>query len=152
MSHMPDEGGPEKQWQAFTDYQAVSHETYQTVVKALNEYAFITSLHAHDKRPTAKNAVTSRTRILHAANILELHIKENKETEPFEAIWERWDGEDGHLTRFQGLNLRDECPPWLDQFVDDIKTAAWHSGYLKVGRKEPADPEDDEAQVLEVIQ
>lgn len=145
-----DTGG--KQWRSYADYEAVKHDNFETLVKARKAYALLSSHNSHGKRPSTNQALMASARITNAAEMLELEVEINKHNEPFDEIWERWSGEDGLIAQFRSVDLRETYPGFLDTLMDDMKRAAWHLGYLKVGRHEPADPDDDTTKVLEAIE
>lgn len=56
--------------------------------------------------------------------------------------------DEGYLRELRDIQLQNECPDWLEQFVLDIKTAGFELGYLQAGRtvsiNEDADPIEED--------
>jgi len=68
----------------------------------------------------------------------ELRDSQGSDEKPFDEILDRWESsyQDGAglLARLRDEQLSSDCPEWLGQLADDIRTAAYELGYLHAGR------------------
>jgi len=153
MGEQQEQDDTEQRWTSYSDYESQVQIVSETVYQANDAYSYIISVEAQGVPLEESDAVDVKRCLVRAGARLLPEIRKNKEQEPFDDIWERWNGEDGEgkMSELRRLNLYDGVPDWLHQYNEDVMTAAWEIGYLQAGREEPADPEDNQAMVTEVI-
>jgi hypothetical protein len=123
----------------------------ERVELAIDAHGHVTACYSQRIGVTNGSAIEAKKAMLGAGERIKPEVRHNRDVEPFDEIWERWEGEDGHIARLREVDLIEESPSWLDQYIDDLTTAAWELGYLQAGREEPAEPDEDEVKVREVI-
>lgn len=153
-------------WEGFSDYQTVSNSIVRSVDEALDAFTILQSLHTEGAKVKPRQAARGRAKILSAALRLVPELRDDApDNEQYREILARWlgdveiddetytadfseyDGEfnGGFIDELDTVQLHTVSPGWLYQFVVDIRTAAWHLGYLQAGRTisesnlEPAD-------------
>lgn len=150
-----------KRWEGYSDYQTVSNRVAASIDDAIDAYAYINGLHAEHARVRQREAAEARSRILGAAIKLLPELKANQGTQDqddqdiYVEILNRWtkehDGGDGLLERLKQIQLQNDCPDWLGQLVQDIRTAGWEIGYLQAGRtisESNLEPAEEEARSM----
>ena len=143
---------PEKQaYDGATKYERVEEDLLDILNDALKAFSHVNACYTQGSSLTEDRAVKCKSHILQAAMRLQQEIRYNSEVDEYEEMWERWEGEDGFISRFYDTNLRDGMPGWMLQFQMDIQDAAWQLGYHRVGKFRAADPDTDEAKGAEVI-
>jgi len=147
-------GGDGQVWDGYSDYATISSRIGRNVFNAIDAYADIHSLHIEGARIDPREAATARAEILSAAMSLKPELESQRETkEEIDEILDRWDDgdggdtgievpEEGFIDAFNGVQLSLSDPPWLYQFVIDIRRAGWELGYLKAGRHEETGPKE----------
>lgn len=145
------ENGMDRNFEAYTNFNEVESNKFQAISKAIDSYELLEADHHQSGGTNPNRAIEARASIRRAAKMLLVEIDVNKDNEPYDEIYERWTGDGGFIDEFKDLDLELECPEWLDDFLDDIRRASWELGYYRAGRKKPADPEDDEVQVRELM-
>ena len=147
-----------QRYEGYSDYQSVSQQIASSVDRAVDGYAIAASAHEEQVGRNQWNwmATEAKANIRSAALKLIPEMEENKEVEEedFESMLEDWtesgvEGE-GYLSALSKENFRDtrtELPDWIQDFVLQIRTAAFQLGYLQAGRTvsdnnlEPAEEE-----------
>jgi len=138
-------------WSAYSEYKDQSQQVAEKVSRANDAYSFLVSVYTQDMHLPEKSAMDTKRALLNAGMRLKPEIKMNNEHEPFDEIWERWDGEEGYIQMLIQHDFYNGMPGWVHQYSDDLMTAAWEIGYLQAGRQEAADPDSDDAKISEVI-
>lgn len=152
MASEGEEAEPGQRWSSFSDYESVVETVADRVEAAIDARAHITSCDSQMITMSNNSAVEAKKALLGAGDRLKPEVRHNKGVEPFDEIWERWHGEDGHIAMLQRADFIEQgSPSWLHKYVDDLTTAAWELGYLQAGKEEPAEPDDDSVKVREVI-
>lgn len=136
---------------AWTDYQQVEKNMLQRLELAVDAHAHVASCESQSIQMSDKSAVEVKKALVSAGTRLIPQLRHNSHVEPFDEIWGRWRGEDGYLSRLRETDFVVEDPEWLDQYAEDLQTAAWHIGYTRAGQEEAADPDDDEVKARELI-
>jgi hypothetical protein len=148
--------GQETKWAGFSDYQDVAAQLHQDINKAVEAYAHVDSKTSQNIGLTPQTAVAARSAILKITKRLFREVEKMSHKEPFDEISKRWsdgdDGEPGYVTKLESTDFyNDGVPYWLGDLIDDLVTAGWELGYLKAGMEKPANPNDDDVQVKEMI-
>lgn len=158
------------EWQSYSDYATVTKRIAESIDDAVDAYASIRARHAADAAVPPDHAAEARGRILAAALRLEVELRENIEADAddlpdspaavaedkYAEILVRWingdgNGTHGYFDEIDAVELREECPEWLGQFVRDIRTAGWRLGYLRAGettKKTPDDASDEQVKAM----
>jgi len=143
-------GGSNTRWEGFSNYQNVSDRVARSVHDAIEAYALVNSRHAESARIRPPMAAQARAKMLAPALRLKVELEDNREVESdYDEILSRWEGDDGFLTKLDQVTLQQECPDWLADFVEDIRTAGFQLGYLQAGRtvkERPDDPVEEETE------
>jgi len=145
---MSDERQVTTRWHGYADYQNVSRRIAQSITMATEAYTTIQRAHEEEARVSVEEASRAGSRILAPALLLKQHMDRDRDAvDDYDKILDRWEGDDGYLNRIRTVQLHQECPGWLWQFVEDLNYAGLELGYLAAGRKEkeeaPIDSEDD---------
>lgn len=142
-------GGTNKRWEGYSDYQVVSKRVGKTVHNAIEAYALLDSLHAEGASVDPRTAAKARRHMYTAALALVPELRNDAPDEDGEGvelygeILDRWEGEDGYLrNQMHTTKFQNGSPGWLYQFIIDIRTAAWELGYLQAGRETKGEPDD----------
>lgn len=160
------------QWEGYSDYRKVSQSIATTITNAIKSYAILKRRHTENARVRQETAAEAGMHLEAAALQLLPELQSDVETnQQYESILRRWLGEEtldevlndenpaladpseehrdgGYLSQLDAIQLHQECPPWLKQFVLDIKTAGFELGYLRAGRERKAterDPVEEES-------
>jgi hypothetical protein len=149
-----------QRYEGYTDFQSVSNRVAASIDQAIDAYAHINALHIEDARVRQGEAAEARMRI-HAAAIkllpeLRANAEADNDSDVYTDILERWvgDGEGSDpplLDRLDDVKLREECPSWLGNLVEDIRVAGWEIGYLQAGRtvtEEDLEPAEQDARQM----
>lgn len=158
-------GASNGRFEGYAHYQTISNSIAESIDEALSAYAELDSLHAEDAKIGAQQAARARSRIKLAALKLVPELREDAHhNEQYQEILARWHGaldieqedgkpktvqpdfptaapEGGYFEALAEIRLQRECPPWLEDWVIDIRTAGWEIGYLQAGRSISPDPE-----------
>jgi len=129
-------------WEGFSNYQRVSDRIAQSVYDAIEAYAVINSQHAENARVKPQMAAQARARILAPALRLKVEMSSERNQEEFADILDDWTGDAGYLSRLEDVQLQRQCPPFLTDFVEDIRSAGYQLGYLRAGRTVKEEPDD----------
>ncbi|MCG1002872.1 MULTISPECIES: hypothetical protein [Halobacterium] len=140
------ESGPD--WDGYSDYAYVSYQISSAIDNAIDSFSSLQSLHDENSKIKAQQAANARQPILSAAmRLLPELEKQQDANEKYAKMVEEWteDGvdEQGYIDALKEVNLQSECPPWLYDFVLDLRRAGWELGYLQAGRYEDDEDEDD---------
>jgi hypothetical protein len=139
----PEPTSSSDRWRGYADYRTVSIRVAQSIDSALDAYARIHGAHAEGASIEPELAAEARGRIMSAALKLIPELQQDRDSvEQYDTILERWEGDDGFVSRFAQLSLQDQCPGWMHQFVIDIRTAGWELGYLQAGKREAGEPDN----------
>lgn len=146
------EDGTGKIWEGYSDYQRVSQRFAMSIEDAVDAFATLKARHHEEVRVKAIQAASARRHIEGAALRLRVEMEQDRgEKELYAEILDDWEGENGYLQRFGEIRLENSCPSWLDDFVEDIRRAGWHLGYLQAGRSvrtQAEDPAEQEAKSM----
>jgi len=124
------------EWDGFADYQSVAQRNARTIHDAVEAFATVERAHQERGKLTADVAAKAGSRILTAAINVQTELAAYEDqNDDYEALLAKFQGETGYVERLRGTNLRSECPPWLYDFVVDIRRAGFELGYLKAGRE-----------------
>lgn len=136
-----------KQWEGYSNYQAVSRDMSMSISDALDSFSWIQSSQREGGQMNASDVADARADIVSAAIRVYVEMTEVDNRDDFEEILERWGGPnedvEGRLDELLDISLYDDVPDWLDRFVVDLRTAGWRLGYLQAGRTSKARPDDD---------
>jgi hypothetical protein len=133
-----------QQWEGYSDYQSVSRRVASSVEDALDAFAEIDAAYSQGAPLDATMAAEAHSLILGAAVRVKIEMEDNRDQKPvYDDILGRWSGEEGYINQFRDTALVDELPGFTFQFVEDIRRAAWHLGYLKAGRTDTEYEGDD---------
>jgi len=138
MSSRREDGGPETQWDAYSDYQHVSRRVAKSIGDAVDAIAVIDSGEVAGEKLSARDETNLRADVLGAVVRLQTELENERDTKSvYDEILSRWQGDEGYINRFRALNIAVlQSEPWLQQFATDIHRAGWELGYLKAGREE----------------
>lgn len=140
---MSSDTGGDTRWEGFSNYQNVSDRIARSVHDAIEAYAVIKSKHAENARVRPPTAAEARSKILAPAMRLKVEMERDRESvELYDDILSRWEGENGHLEKLEEIQLQRQCPDWLSDFVEDIRSAGYELGYLQAGRRSKQEPDD----------
>lgn len=80
-----------------------------------------------------KEETKLRTDVITAVVVLKTELEDERDDrDVYDAILSRWEGEDGYISNFHGLDLKsDRSEAWLRDFANDIHRAGWELGHLK---------------------
>lgn len=126
-------------WNSFSNYGNISDDVHDSVVGAIEAQAFIHAMHREEANVPRDMAADASATILGAARRLltEMRREAGESDEGFyDDILDRWEGENGFISRLANAKLSESSPAFLHEFVEDIHQAAWELGYLKAGRRE----------------
>lgn len=163
-----------KSWEGYSDYQTVSNSIARSIDEALEGYTTLESLHVESARIQATQAARARSKIKLAALKMVPELRDDAPTnKQYQRILARWHGgfdyddengethhvnppddleiADGYLDGLNNVQLSATCPPWLEQFAIDIRTAGWELGYLKAGRthtENNLEPAEEDARAM----
>lgn len=151
MDEKDEEGGGSR-WKGFSDYENVAAQLHEDINNAVRAYSHLNSKDQQNIGLTPQTAVQTRQAILHIAKRLKYEIEKNGHVDAFEGMEDDWTGDDGYVARLERTDFySDGVPPWLEDMVDDIVKAGWELGYTKAGIERPANPDEDDEQVKEMI-
>jgi len=138
MSSRREEGGPETEWDAYSDYQHVSRRVAKSIGDAIDAISIIESGKVAGEKLSSREETDLRADVLGAVIRLRTELENERDTkEPYGEILSRWEGEEGYINRFRGLDVMNpQSEQWLQKFATDIHRAGWELGYLKAGREE----------------
>lgn len=137
-------GGRNTRWEGFSNYQNVSDRVARSVHDAIEAYAVVDSRHAEGARIRPPMAAEARAKILAPALRLKVEMqKERENDDEYDSILNDWEGEEGYLSKLDETRLQRECPDWLTDFVEGIRTAGFRLGYLQAGRTVKEEPDDE---------
>lgn len=149
------------QWESYSDFATVTRRVADSIGDAIDAYARIRGRHAEGAPVQPQLAAEARGRILAAALRLLVELEQNApddatpDDNEYAAILARWQGENGDdrgfIQQFDDVELQEECPDWLGQWIRDIRTAGWQLGYLRAGetkKQRPDDPEEAQAEAM----
>ena len=138
MSSQDQQSGPETQWDAYSDYQHVSHRVAGSVGDAVDAISIIDSAEVAGEKLSPREENDLRADVLGAVIRLQTELENERDTrEVYGEILDRWQGQEGFINQFRDLDLPVlQSQPWLQQFATDIHRAGWELGYLKAGREE----------------
>ena len=160
--HSVDGDAVDGTWKAYSNYNDVSRRVVNSVDKAAEAEAVLRAKHAESSTVKSKEAAELRSYIQAAVNNLlpEIQREAERDREPFGELNQRFVGGDspaetGYTGKLEEANLRQECPPWVNDLVYDLRTAAWELGYYQAGKEEDdggydGDPYDSE--VMKMIE
>lgn len=146
------------EYHGFSDFQFVSRRVAIAVDDAISAYALLESIQVEGAGVEPQQVAEARARIVGAAMRLvpEMEAERDDDEKPYDQILTKWqDGAedtDGYLNEIQDVSLYDSHPPWLRDFVTDIRRAAWHIGYLKAGKRASSGPETIEQEVETIFE
>lgn len=140
-----------QRWSSYSDYETIVEAVAERVEVAIDAYGHLEACESQMISVTNGSAIETKKALVGAGTRIKPEVRHNRDVEPFDEIWERWQGDDGHVNRLRRADFVEEVPDWLSQYVDDLTTAAWELGYLKAGREEAVDPDDDDIKIREVI-
>lgn len=152
MSREDEEADPTQRWSSFADYETIVETVAERVEVAIDAWGHLNACESQRISVTNGTAIEAKKALAGAGVRIKPEVRHNKDVEPFDEIWGRWEGEEGHVAMLQRADFIEDVPGWLDQYVDDLTTAAWELGYLQAGREEPAEPEEDDVKITEVIE
>jgi hypothetical protein len=138
MSSQRDDGGPETQWDAYSDYQHVSRRVAKSIGDAIDAISIIESGKVAGEKLSSREETDLRADVLGAVIRLQTELENERDTkDAYDDILSRWEGDDGYIARFRALDvMAPNSEQWLQQFAADIHRAGWELGYLKAGREE----------------
>lgn len=152
-------------FEGYSHYQTISNSIAESIDEALSSYAKLDSLHAEGAKIGSQDAARARSDIKLAALKLVPELREDAHhNEQYQQMLARWHGsfeveqengvpkkiqpkfptpapDDGYFAALADIQLQRECPPWLEDWVIDIRTAGWEIGYLQAGRSVSPDPD-----------
>lgn len=138
------DNGDETRWEGYSDYQRVSDRVARSIYDAIEAFAIIDSQHTENARVKPAAAAKARAKILAPALRLKVEMEADREAvEKLDQILQDWEGDEGHLAKFSNLQLHQDCPSWLHEFVTQIREAGWEIGYLKAGRTTKKELDDE---------
>lgn len=144
MSDAESGGGQNTRWEGFSNYANVSDRVARSVHDAIEAYALVNSRHAESARIRPPMAAQARAKILAPALRLKVELEADREgNDDYEDILDRWEGDAGYLSKLDQVTLQNQCPDWLSDFVEDIRTAGFQLGYLQAGRTVKERPDDE---------
>lgn len=139
----------ETEFDGYADYRVISIKIANKVHDAVRAVMLINSLHTEGGSLDSNLVSNAHAQVHEIAHHLRQEMRALKdEKDVYEDILERWGekpGDDGYLEDIKTVSLYEGCPDWLFQFADDIRTAAWHLGYIQAGRYETKDKEPEES-------
>lgn len=137
MSSQQESSEPETQWDAYSDYQHVSRRVAKSIGDAIDAISIIESGKVAGEKLSSREETDLRADVLGAVIRLQTELEnEREQRDTYDDILSRWEGEEGFIARFRGLDVMDaRSEPWLQQFAKDIHRAGWELGYLKAGEE-----------------
>lgn len=152
MSAEPPQEDDATRWEGYSDYQNVSQHITRTVNRALQSYARIDAAMTEGAPIDPETAARAHADIFEAALSLVAEMEHDRmAVAKYDQILERWQGDGGYLKRFQNVQLGREMPAFVQQFVMDIRSAAWELGYLQAGRNRSTTDTDTPDQQAEAM-
>ena len=138
MSSQQDHRGADTEWDAYSDYQHVSRRVAGSIGDAIDAISVIDSGKVAGEKLSSREETDLRADVLGAVIRLQTELEnEREQKEVYDEILARWEGDEGHINRFRGVDPMDyQAEAWLQQFARDIHRAGWELGYLKAGREE----------------
>lgn len=155
-----------RRYEGYTDYQSQSERIATAIDRAVAEYARLQRAHAEQAKISSDEAAEASRHILAAALRLLPELRDQRAAESvFDEIVVRWTDDEPKdddidpeelrpqgmsrpmLDVFMGEQLHRSCPEYLQDFVEDIRTAGWELGYLQAGRHSEKNEEWTEADV-----
>lgn len=144
--------GRESKFSAYSNYRSVTGSIAGAIDEAGDAYAYASARKAEGKSLRSDDAVRLRQYMKKAALMLLPELRANAEADDvYDDILARWeeDGTSGgvaadggdewppYLRGIEQVQLRgpQPLPPWLEQFVRDIRRAGWEIGHLQAGEK-----------------
>lgn len=142
------------EFEAYANYKQQSDRVAQSVQDAVRSYARIRSAHREGAKVTPKVAAEARADIESAALRLKSEMEIERDTKQlYEDILSDWEGEEGYIQRFDEIELRNQVPGFMYDFLSQIRLAAFERGYLYAGRtKEKDEQKLDEKQTEAMFQ
>jgi len=160
--------GRESQFSAYSNYHQVTGAIASAIDEANDAYAHAAARKGEGKSLRSADAIRLRKTMKKAAMMLLPELRANQEADDiYGEILTRWqtdgaadafaaDGGDEwppYLHAIDTVQLRgtQEFPPWLEQFMIDIRQAGWDIGHLQAGettQTESLDPAEDQANAL----
>lgn len=139
-----------RRYEGYTDFKSVSQRIAKSVDDALEGYAFAASVTEEGYRGDKEEVVYAKSAIRGAALKLVPELRLNAQgssddgAEEFEEMLRRWmehgvDDNTGYIEAIRHVDFYDinePIPDWVEDFVLDIRSAAFKLGYLKAGRVE----------------
>ena len=142
--------GRESEFSAYSNYRNVTGAVASAIDQAGDAYAYAAARKAEGKGLRSDDAVRLRRYTKKAAMMLLPELRANAEAgDVYQQILDRWEADgtagdvvaDGgeewppYLRGIEVVELRgpQPLPPWLDQFVRDIRRAGWKIGHLQAG-------------------
>jgi len=169
MSAPEEQGdGRESKFSAYSNYRNVTEKVVSAVEEAGDAYAYAAARKAEGKSLRSDDAIRLRRYLKRAAMMLLPELRANAKADPvYDDILQRWeedgaagdvapDGGDEWPPFLRGIEqtpLRGAQPmqPWIEQFMRDIRRAAWEIGHLQAGQTtqtESLDPAEDQANAM----
>ncbi|UXF50877.1 MAG: hypothetical protein HQRvContig02_20 [Haloquadratum phage sp.] len=138
MSSEPEPRGADTEWDAYSDYQHVSRRVAGSIGDAIDAISVIDSGKVAGEKLSSREETDLRADVLGAVIRLQTELEnERDQNEVYDEILARWEGDEGYINRFRGVDPMDyQAEAWLQQFARDIHRAGWELGYLKAGREE----------------
>lgn len=145
---------PGTRWNSFSNYGDIADDVHDAVIGAIEAQAFVHAMHREGTEPDREDAAEASAVILAAARRLLTELRreaERTDNDLYNEILDRWEGEEGYITRLANSTLSETSPAFLHDFVEDIHRAAFEIGYLRAGREEREeldDPVENDARAM----
>lgn len=156
MSNHREDGEPETQWDAYSDYQHVSRRVSKRISDATDAIQTINGAKRAGEKIKPPDETDLRADVMWAVTRLQTELENERDSnETYDEILSRWYGEEGFIERFETMSVMDQRrEPWLNEFAADINRAGWELGYLKAGsEKENSDSGDKaDGEVRDIIE
>ncbi|WP_435125405.1 hypothetical protein [Halobaculum sp. D14] len=163
-----DDNGRADQFNAYSNYRSVTGSIASAIDDAAKAYAYAAARKAEGKSLRSDDAIQLRKSCKQAALMLLPELRANANADDiYQTILARWE-ENGtagdtpadsdedwppYLRGIDSVQLRGPgpMPPWMEQFVRDIRQAGWEIGHLQAGETTQTasnDPANDEANAM----
>lgn len=142
----------QRKWSSYSDYEKVVESVADRVERAIDAFGHLNACQSQRIAVSDGSAVGTKKALIGVGVRLKPEVRMNRHVEPFDDVWDRWEGEDGMVSDLYDADFVEDVPSWLPQYIEDVTTVAWELGYIKAGREEPSDPDEDEVAARELIQ
>lgn len=145
----------EEHYEAYSSFKRQSERVAESVEDAVKAYSRMRSAHREKATVPPKVAAEARADIESAALRLRSEmVSERERNDVYDEILSDWEGEEGYIQQFDEIELRNQVPGWMYEFISQIRRAAFERGYLSAGRTyetdtQQADVEESQAMFQE---